>query len=262
VDSAAVRAAVSCARRASASPAEAPPGGARRGATLIEALCVLALIALTLQIGWSLTASVGRSAAALADGAESLAASRATAWILQSELDGVRAPSDLSAPAGDSISVRAFRGVAIACSDGPGTAVLVRWTGVRAPDPHKDSVLVLDPAGGWSTSALRGRSPAPGSCRAGSPGAEERWTLEPEVDGVRLLRFFERGSYHLADDAFRYRIGAGGRQPLTPASIDPAGSGIERAGADRIVLSLTLRGAHLGRTGVPVRRIFRIAGRW
>jgi hypothetical protein len=240
----------------------APAVGARRGATLIEALCVLALIALTLQIGWTLTAGVGRTAAALADGAESLAASRATAWILQSELDGVRAPSDVSVPAGDSISVRAFRGVAIACADGSAADVLVRWTGVRAPDPHKDSVLVLDSGGGWSTSALRARSPAPGSCPAGSAGVEERWTLAPEVDGVRLLRFFERGSYHLVDDAFRYRIGAGGRQPLTPDAIDPAASGIEQAGVDRLILSLALRGTHLGRTGVPLRRVFRITGRW
>ena len=30
-----------------------------------------------------------------------------------------------------------------------------------------------------------------------------------------LLRFFETGSYHLGDDALRYRRGSGGRQPLT-----------------------------------------------
>jgi hypothetical protein len=46
---------------------------------------------------------------------------------------------------------------------------------------------------------------------------------------VVLVRFFERGSYHLADDAFRYRRGGGGRQPLTVERIGP-GSGFSFAG--------------------------------
>jgi hypothetical protein len=39
-----------------------------------------------------------------------------------------------------------------------------------------------------------------------------------------LVRLYERGTYYLADGAFRYRRGAGGRQPLTPERVAP-GSG-------------------------------------
>jgi hypothetical protein len=233
----------------------------RGGFTVIEALTVLLLLLLVLQTGWTLTAGMGRAVTELADRGESLAASRATAWILQEELEGVVAPMDVSAPTGDSFSVRAFRGSAVVCSARPPAELVVRWSGVRSPDPTKDSVLVLETGGALSVRSLASRVATPGAC-GDLPGRAERWTLDAPMPRAVLMRFFERGSYHLTDDAFRYRIGAGGRQPLTPASIDPARSGLGAEAPARVVLELHTRGAHLGRAGPWVRRAFPVMGRW
>lgn len=237
----------------------------RRGFTVAEVLAVLLLLLVVLQIGWGLTAAVARAAVQVAERSESLAASRATAWILQEELEGVAAPDDVSAPAGDSVSLRAFRGTGRVCGAGAPADVLVRWSGTRAPDPAKDSVLVLGSDGAWTTRALAARALTPGGCGVGSPaaaGVEERWGLDRPAPAALLLRVFERGSYHLADDAFRYRIGAGGRQPLTPANVDAARSSLTAAPPARVVLEVATRGSHLRRPGAAIRRGFSLPGHW
>jgi hypothetical protein len=238
---------------------------ARAGFTVVEALTALLVLLLLLNVGWSVTAAMGRAAAELAERGESLAASRAASWILQEELAGVRAPADLAAPAGDSLALRAFRGAALVCGLRTPTELLVRWSGIRAPDPTKDSLLVLDADGEWSVRALSRRSAEPRGC-VGAPGpigdVEERWTIDREVGAPVLLRYFERGSYHLSDAALRYRIGAGGRQPLTPETLDPVASSLTGASPDLVILQLATRGSHLGRRGPAVRRTFAVSGGW
>jgi hypothetical protein len=45
----------------------------------------------------------------------------------------------------------------------------------------------------------------------------ETWRLDAPADPHAVVaRLFEKGSYHLALAALRYRRGASGRQPLTP----------------------------------------------
>ena len=84
------------------------------------------------------------------------------------------------------------------------------------PDPARDSVLVLGVDGGWRAFDLEDVSPAEGCAGVeGERGFEWGWQNQDAPAPV-LVRSFERGEYHLADGALRYRRGFGGRQPLTP----------------------------------------------
>jgi len=235
----------------------------RGGFTIVEALVALLLLLLALQAGWALAAGIARAASALAERAESLAAARAAGWIVQEELEGARAGADVSAPAGDSFALRAFRGAALVCGLVPPRGVVVRWSGLRAPDPTKDSVLQLLGTGAWVPRGLEARVAEPGACPDRSGGLEERWTLaEATPPPGSLLRVFERGSYHLSDEALRYRIGFGGRQPLTPPSLDPARSGLERGRDGRLRLSVATRGARSRRVGPAWGRTFSLGEEW
>ncbi|MDH5589515.1 MAG: hypothetical protein OEZ37_05670, partial [Gemmatimonadota bacterium] len=112
----------------------------------------------------------------------------------------------------------------------------VWYRGDRDADPEKDSLIWWEEPGGWTTAALEWIDGG-GTC----PGAREDvatsvWTLSrtPGND-VRLVRLFERGSYHLQGAALRYRRGAGGRQPLTPETLSRSGSGFALAGGGIVV---------------------------
>lgn len=202
----------------------------RGGYTLAEALVALLLLALLLQVAWTATAVHGRAAFTVFERAKMLEAARISGWVLRSELGvGVRG---VDWEAGDdTVSLRAFRGLGVTCGPAsePG-GLAVRSTLMRALDPAKDSVLVLWPDGYWRTHALIRGSVGPACVEGESP--TEVWAIDPPVAGGLLVRVFERGAYHLSDSAFRYRRGAGGRQPLTPrtlsrsSSLDPAGSAV------------------------------------
>lgn len=75
-------------------------------------------------------------------------ARRVAAGILASELGFIAPDADLHALARDSVALRIFRGRAVACGVA-GDAVLVRYRGVRAPEPAKDSVIPLGGMLGW-----------------------------------------------------------------------------------------------------------------
>lgn len=244
----------------------------RSGFSVLEALIALLLLLLILQAGWAITTGMARGAAALADRSESLAAARATAWIIQEELEGARAGLDVSIPSRDTIALRAFRGTALVCAFVAPSALPVRWSGVRAPDPAKDSALALlgsaARSGEWFAVGLRSRSAAPGACPWRAGGVEERWTVDEPVGApvvpsqIVLLRVFERGSYHVSDEALRYRIGSGGRQPLTPPALDPVRSGLSASAPGRLVLAVATRGSRGGRNGPAWERVFPLAGVW
>ena len=114
---------------------------------------------------------------------------------------------------GDSVVVRAVRGTAVRCASVAPPQWVVRYTGLRRPDSAKDSVLVLATDGVWRVTKLVRARARPGACEDGAGG--EVWELSPAVPGAVVGRIFERGSYHVAAGAFRYRPGRGGRQPLT-----------------------------------------------
>ena len=208
------------------SPVTAPVTARRSGFTLVEALVTLLLLLLLLQAASTLVSAMARAAAALADRAESLAAARATAWIIQEEVEGARACLDVSVPEGDSVSVRAFRGTAFVCAAIPPRDLIVRWSGLRAPDPTKDSALVLLASARWTEAELAARAPAPGGCGDAEGGREERWTIAEPLPDALVLHLFERWSYHLVNEALRLPDRLRGPAAAHPC---PHGPGAERA---------------------------------
>jgi hypothetical protein len=119
---------------------------------------------------------------------------------------------------GDSLPLRAFRGVGKVCANDSAAARLtVSYRGSRAPDTTKDSVLLLSSDGTSSVRALVGTGAAAASCPGPGVAARASWTLDHGAPiGTVAARVFERGSYHIASSALRYRRGSSGRQPLTP----------------------------------------------
>ena len=190
----------------------------------METLWALLLLALVLQGGWALVATHRRAALGAAFQAEGLETIRTTAWLLAEELAGGRPGEDWRVEEGDSVGLRAFRGVAVVVpasrEEGP---LQVCFRGIRAPNADKDSILLLARSGGWTVHRLLARAPRSGACPHPGLGKREEWTLDPPVATGVLARLFERGSYHLAEGAFRYRRGLEGRQPLTPLRIPRGG---------------------------------------
>lgn len=133
---------------------------------------------------------------------------RATTVILGADLRSLT-EADVAAYAADSVRIRAFRGGGPVCGGAPASP-LVRYGGMRDPDPDRDSVVVLS-AGAEQVLALAGVR------RAADCGGALELTLDevPSSAAPAYLLVFETGAYHLSDGAFRYRRGDGGRQPLT-----------------------------------------------
>ncbi|RMH15683.1 MAG: prepilin-type N-terminal cleavage/methylation domain-containing protein, partial [Gemmatimonadetes bacterium] len=212
--------------------------GGRRGFTLIEVVVAAALTSVLVGAAVALAGGSVALARRVAQGAETLAALRDTREVLAAELGAGRAGLDwFAAPRGDSVALRAYRLTALVCAAGPGGVLVVSAAGWRRADPAKDSAVVLDDLGRWWTVDLvdaaavaagdrgvsRAGTPLPGPpCGAAAPELR-RWRLDPPVPGARLLRVFERGSYHLSGGALRYRRGRAGRQPLTAPALRAVG---------------------------------------
>jgi len=188
----------------------------RRGASLAETLVALLVGLLVIQLGLSTLARLRAAQRELAERADALIAQRVGRHVLRRELRHAAAGRDWLADA-DSLALRAFRGTGIVCaSDSASAELIVAYRGDRAPDPSKDSVRLLGEDGTSAVRALVGIGTAP-ACPAGLPGTAARWTLDVAAPaGAVVASVFERGSYHLAMSALRYRRGASGRQPLTP----------------------------------------------
>jgi hypothetical protein len=138
------------------------------------------------------------------------------------------------------VDLRGFRGVARVC--GPGSTPdrwRVAYRGRRAAEVGRDSILVLGVDGGWRARALEGASDG-GGCAVGSGETAELWQWSGSgTPAPVLVRLYERGRYHLAERAFRYQRGAGGRQPLTPERLAPA-SRFDMSPSGRLQVSVAL----------------------
>jgi hypothetical protein len=206
----------------------------REGTSLVEVLVSLLLTALLAQIGWWVAISARRSADRLTAQSEALETGRIGWRAIEGELSGGVMGRDWSvSSSGQVLSLRAFRGVGEFCRglSGPDGGV-VRYRGRRLPEPAKDSLLVLGESGQWSVVKLTSRTSVATACPGwGAGDVLERWRWEPTIETPLLGRVFERGTYHLEDESVRYRVGAGGRQPLTPERLDPLRSGFaDRSG--------------------------------
>ncbi len=206
------------------------------GATL-EALVVLTLLLLILTVGSRTFTAHTEAARRTLDGAMALEATRLSRWVLGTELRAGLEGRDWRIAGDGALYARIFRGVAVPCgTPGPGGEIQVRRRGLRNPDPAKDSILVLGPDGGWRAHALLDREPGGDGSGVDCPAPEnwrwERWRISGDGGPWLLARYFESGSYHLADGALRYLRGGAGRQPLVPevfgsaSALEPVPGGI------------------------------------
>lgn len=158
---------------------------------------------------------------------DALLATRILRTVLRAELAMGEPGADWSVD-GDSVTLRAFRGSAVICATGAAAdRMTVAYAGQRLPDPMKDSVEVTTATGRRLVFELLSTESAVTPCPVAWPPEEGMdWRIAGSVprDAV-FARVFESGSYHLQAAALRYRIGGGGRQPLTPAVWQDAGTG-------------------------------------
>lgn len=183
-----------------------------RGVALLEALIAATLCAVLLLVLAALLVGLGRLGALEAADVEVAESVRIARHVLGTELRGL-APADFRAAA-DSVRLRAPRGLAVACRS-TARGALASWEGARAPDPGKDSALVLSPDGAEAVLALVDAGVGAGC------GAAKSYALDfgrPLAAGTVLI-VFETGVYAAADSALRYRRGAAGRQPLTAVNL-------------------------------------------
>jgi hypothetical protein len=155
----------------------------RIGAVSVAELVLVAwLFALVMAAIAGLATQQGRLAALQQDRVRFEDAVRTGAVILGSELRPLTY-QDLSV-GGDSVRIRALRGAGPVCAV-DGTAVHVRYRGTRAPEPDKDSLLLV--GAGWEAPAavvtatpvlrvrrLRPLPPAFAPLRRAGPGAAVR----------------------------------------------------------------------------------------
>jgi hypothetical protein len=211
----------------------------RQGWTLPELLVGTMVAGLLLGGAVTLlhgTAAVARALVAREEAQETFR----TVWTVLHQEVGVGLPGrdwEVEAGTPTALRLRAFRGIAFPCDWAVGAREgVVAWYGHRAPDPTRDSVVVLTGEGLWWTGdleAMTADSPGgpsdggggaveggiEGPCAEGSPPSRARWRLADAPPDALLLRYFERGRYSLEDGAFRYRRGGEGRQPLTPERV-------------------------------------------
>lgn len=216
----------------------------RAGVTVIEMMvavvCGLLLIHLSLQ-GLALGRRVSEDIGHRVDRIGALRLSRVT---LRNELRAGVPERDWTALPPDSISLRAFRGLALPCPGAVDSSeVLVSYRGLRGPEPAKDSLLVLLDNGDWVTTSLARVTPSSEPC-GGAVRDPELWRIDPPRPGIVLGRLFERGSYHVALGAIRYRSGLGGRQPLTTEILD----GVSGFSVERDAVGIVLEGGDVSWT--------------
>lgn len=190
-----------------------PVLASREGSSIAEALTALVLMLTVAGAALQTLTTFRLSLAKATRDAEVRETRRIVRHTLARELRTGLAGVDWVAGAGDSVAMRAFRGTVVRCAAAPPRTWAVRYAGLRRPDPAKDSVLVLAGDGMWRVARLARARTRSDACGEGAAGGI--WELDPPVPGAVVGRLFERGSYHVAAGAFRYRPGRGGRQPLT-----------------------------------------------
>jgi hypothetical protein len=193
--------------------------GPAQGFTLMEALVALLLMGFVIQGGWAVFSNFRTGAERVSLGAQKLETVRTLGWVLSEELSGGRRGQDWWLVSDDSISLRAYRGLAWVQEWETGGRVRVCYRGIRNPNPKKDSLLSLDAEGVWLPRALLDRSRGGPGCAGEGKGWTESGEVEEGGGDWILARVFEVGSYHFSQGAFRYRSPGGGRRPLTAENL-------------------------------------------
>ncbi len=190
-----------------------------RGFALAETIVAGTLLLLVVQVAWWATAAQSLVATRIVAGARILDETRLVHQVLSTEIRHGESGGDWVVEGGD-LALRAFRGIGFGCGTQPGAGWGVAVAGHRLPDRDKDSVLVLSADGGWRPAALVRRTRTTGlQCQQVAGFSAEVWILDPPPSRPVAALYFERGGYRLASNAFRYRRGLGGWQPLTGTGI-------------------------------------------
>lgn len=182
--------------------------------SLAELVLVFWLFGFVLLALAAFVSRQNRVAAAQRDLVRFQEARRTATLILGSELRSLQ-PRDIVPDGSTAIRLRAVRGMGGLC-EASGDHLHLRYEGTRWPDPEKDSVLVI----GLPGEDVRKVENVTSSAACG-PGTV-RLALDAPLGvtrGVALV--FETGRYDVAQDGLRYRLGQGGRQPLTEAVFAP-----------------------------------------
>jgi hypothetical protein len=191
----------------------------RSGVLLLEVVFSLLLLSLLVSAGWTILARHVEVGNRVSHQASVLETIRTLAWLMGQET-GVGLPGVDWNAAGDSLPLRAFRGFALPeRGSWVGQRVRVCFKGYRSPAPEKDSVLLLDANGAWTALDLTARAHLSSGCNGMAEWEEEEWVFSEARPGAIFGRLYESGSYHLSDEALRYRRGRGGRQPVTPETL-------------------------------------------
>jgi hypothetical protein len=220
--------------------APGPSGvGREAGISLPEALLAILILFLAVPSAISVFSQFRTAVAGGEARSEGLETVRTVAWLLAEELSGGRPFRDWQAGPGDSVSLRAYRGLGVVSPGFNGTGGLpVCYRGLRNPNPEKDSVLLLGKDGRWKAHDLAARIQSSDECDG---GRNETWDLLPPPGNPVLARVFENGSYHFADGALRYRRGRGGRQPITPERIESGSLKARSGGPAHLTWRVILR---------------------
>ena len=209
----------------------------RAGAALLELLTAMTLLGLLTAASSVLIHSQSILVRTISERAAADETLRTARSIVRAEFQDLSA-ADVRAIANDSIAARVYRGAGIVCVL-DSTRVVLRYRGMRLPEPDKDSLLVIgeESAVAFTDAALQGDA-----C-ASLPGEElVALRVERRLRLNALVLVFESGAYHLATRALRYRRGLEGRQPVTDELLDDPASGfVAEAGQRGIIVQLRSR---------------------
>lgn len=195
----------------------------RGGFSLVELVVALAVCGVVTASLLGVLAGVQRLARSQGVRLERAEALRIAESVLANELRFLEPRADIYDWAADSVALRAYRGGGVVCGVVNGS-ILVRYRGVRAPEPAKDSLLVIDAPGRERAVPLASSSRVEGGCALRDGEALYRLHADEATAVGAFVLVFESGSYHLSGSALRYRRGLSGRQPLTPELLDDGAS--------------------------------------
>lgn len=187
----------------------------RGGHTLAELVVAMPLTLLLAAMVVGGLVAQSRLARLVGDRASRAEADRIAATLLPDELRWA-AEADLRGSGPDSVRARIFRGYGLPCPQDP---TAVRWSGLRVPEPDKDSLLIVG-TGSEQAVDLQG---AQRHDRCGGYVLQAGTSTQSS-----LVLVFETGTYYLRDGALRFRAGAEGRQPLTGEWLDDPSTALLR----------------------------------
>ena len=183
------------------------PAACRAGVSLVECIVALTVGSLLSACIATIIATQCRLLQAMTRQSADAEAMRVVHGVLQADLRAT-SRADIRRAAGDSIAARLFRSVGLPCGR-VGGDLLVRFSGLRSPAAGKDSLVFVYPAGDQAAPLVEAE---PGACEA---GAHEQVLRLSGAGEPAVVLLFESGTYYVRDRAFRYRLGAEGRQPIT-----------------------------------------------